>query len=256
MEVFANPDAWVALLTLTFLEIVLGIDNIIFISIVTGKLPEEKRKKATRIGLFLAMFMRIALLFGITLLIAMKAPWFSLDFGWFKGSFTGQAMVLFFGGLFLIYKSTIEIFELLEHAGETNSNKVVPTFWNVVFMVILIDIVFSFDSIITAVGLAQHLPVMVLAVIFSMIIMLFFSGAISKFINAHPSVKLLALAFLLVIGIMLLVEGWSHDIAEHLNLKGYVYFGMAFSVLVELLNMKMRKKDKKDEPVELKDIYK
>jgi predicted tellurium resistance membrane protein TerC len=253
IDLFLKASTWLSLITLTIMEIVLGIDNVIFISLVTSRLPIEQQNKARKLGLFFALFIRVVLLAFISYIVKeLKDPIFTL----FEHGVSWRDIILLSGGLFLIYKSTIEIFELLEHAGETNSNKVVPTFWNVVFMVILIDIVFSFDSIITAVGLAQHLPVMVLAVIFSMIIMLFFSGAISKFINAHPSVKLLALAFLLVIGIMLLVEGWSHDIAEHLNLKGYVYFGMAFSVLVELLNMKMRKKDKKDEPVELKDIYK
>jgi predicted tellurium resistance membrane protein TerC len=164
--------------------------------------------------------------------------------------------VLLAGGLFLLYKSTIEIFELLEHESEEKSKQVKAVFWNIVLQVILIDIVFSFDSIITAVGLAQDLPIMILAVIVSMIIMLFFSGLISDFINQHPSVKLLALAFLLVIGVMLVIEGWNHKIAEQINLKAYVYFAMAFSILVELLNMKMRKKGKNDKPVELKDIYK
>jgi predicted tellurium resistance membrane protein TerC len=145
---------------------------------------------------------------------------------------------------------------LLEHETEEKSKQVKAVFWNVVLQVILIDIVFSFDSIITAVGLAQDLPIMILAVIISMIIMLFFSGLISDFINQHPSVKLLALAFLLVIGVMLVIEGWNHEIAEQINLKAYVYFAMAFSIVVELLNMKMRKKGKNDKPVELKDIYK
>jgi predicted tellurium resistance membrane protein TerC len=158
------------------------------------------------------------------------------------------------GGLFLLYKSTIEIFELLEDGGDEHSKNIQAKFWNVVFQVILIDIVFSFDSIITAVGLAQDLPVMILAVVISMIIMLFFSGYIAEFINKHPSIKLLALAFLLVIGIILIIEGWNHEVAEKFNLKAYVYFAMAFSIGIEVLNMKMRKKDSKS--VELKDLYK
>lgn len=252
-ELFLHASTWLSLITLTIMEIVLGIDNVIFISLVTARLPKEQQSKARKLGLFFALFIRVVLLAFISYIVKeLKDPIFHLlDHG-----VSWRDIILLAGGLFLLYKSTLEIFELLEHSGENSSQKVVPTFWNVVLMVILIDIVFSFDSIITAVGLAQHLPVMVMAVVISMLIMLFFSGAIAKFINAHPSIKLLALAFLLVIGIMLLVEGWSHDIAEHYNLKGYVYFGMAFSVSVELLNMKMRKKDKKEEPVELKDIYK
>ena len=161
MEVFLNPDAWIALLTLTFLEIILGIDNIIFISIVTGKLPEAERKRATRIGLFLAMFMRIGLLFGITLLIAMKAPWFSFDFGWFKADITGQAMILLLGGLFLIYKSTKEIHEKVDHKGEeeiTLKTTATKSFGSVIGQILLIDLIFSVDSILTAVGMTNGVP--------------------------------------------------------------------------------------------------
>jgi predicted tellurium resistance membrane protein TerC len=235
------------------MEIVLGIDNVIFISLVTSRLAPVEQNKARKLGLFFALFIRIVLLGFISYIVhQLKDPvFYILDHG-----VSWRDIILLSGGLFLLYKSTLEIFELLEDGGGEASAKVEAKFWNVVMMVILIDIVFSFDSIITAVGLAQHLPVMVLAVIFSMIIMLFFSGAIAKFINQHPSIKLLALAFLLVIGIMLLIEGWSHEIAEHYNLKGFVYFGMAFSVMVELLNMKMRKKKDGSKPVELNDIYK
>lgn len=254
IDLFMNASTWLSLVTLTVMEIVLGIDNVIFISLVTSKLPPEKQHQARKLGLFFALFIRIVLLAFISYIVnQLKDPvFYLLDHG-----ISWRDIILLAGGLFLLYKSTLEIFELLEEEGDETSAKVSPTFWNVVLMVILIDIVFSFDSIITAVGLAQELPVMVLAVIISMIIMLFFSGAIAQFINKHPSIKLLALAFLLVIGIMLLVEGWSHEIAEHYNLKGYVYFGMAFSVMVELLNMKMRKKKTpSEEPVELKDLYK
>ncbi len=251
LELFMKASTWLSLITLTVMEIVLGIDNVIFISLVTGRLPKVKQNKARKLGLFFALFIRIILLAFISYIVnELKDPIFIL----LEHGVSWRDIILLAGGLFLIYKSTLEIFELLEDGGDASNPKAHPSFWNVVFMVILIDIVFSFDSIITAVGLAQELPVMILAVIFSMIIMLFFSGVISDFINKHPSVKLLALAFLLVIGIMLLVEGWSHEIAEHYNLKGYVYFGMAFSVMVELLNMKMRKK--KSNPVILKDIYK
>lgn len=251
IELFNDPAAWLSLITLTIMEIVLGIDNVIFISLVTAKLPAESQNKARKLGVFFALFIRIVLLGFISYIVReLKDPIFFL----LDHPISWRDIILILGGLFLLYKSTLEMFELLEHDSEVTSSKVAPTFWRVVFQVILIDIVFSFDSIITAVGLAQHLPIMVLAVIISMIIMLFFANYIARFINAHPSIKLLALAFLLVIGIMLLVEGWSHDLAEHYNLKGYVYFAMAFAVLVELLNMKMRKK--KSDPVELKDIYK
>jgi predicted tellurium resistance membrane protein TerC len=251
LHLFFKASTWISLVTLTLMEIVLGIDNVIFISLVTTKLPKEEQNKARKLGLFFALFIRIILLAFISYIVhQLKTPiFYLLDHG-----ISWRDIILLAGGLFLLYKSTLEIVELLEDEPEEASSKVTPTFWNVVLMVILIDIVFSFDSIITAVGLAQFLPVMILAVIISMIIMLFFSGAIANFINKHPSIKLLALAFLLVIGIMLLVEGWSHEIAEKYNLKGYVYFGMAFSVMVEVLNMKMRKK--KSDPVELKDIYK
>lgn len=255
MEVFANPDAWIALLTLTFLEIVLGIDNIIFISIVTGKLPEEKRKKATRIGLFLAMFMRIALLFGITLLIAMKAPWFSIDFGWFSGSFTGQAMVLFLGGLFLIYKSTKEIHEKVDHKGDEEHNiksSATKSFSSVIIQILLIDLIFSVDSILTAVGMTNGIDgalyIMVTAVVISVGVMMLFAVPVGTFVNANPSIQILGLAFLILIGFMLITESMHLSNAElagqHVGAvpKGYLYFAIAFSLAVEFINMKVRKK--------------
>ncbi len=251
IEVFAKLETWISLVTLTVMEIVLGIDNVIFISLVTSKLPKKSQTKARQLGLFFALFIRIILLGFISYIVnELKDPIFYL----FEHGVSWRDIILFSGGLFLLYKSTIEIYELLEDGGHDKSSKVIVNFWNIVLQVIVIDIVFSFDSIITAVGLAQYLPVMILAVVISMFIMLFFSGTIAEFINKHPSIKLLALAFLLVIGMMLLIEGWDHTFAEHYNLKGFVYFGMAFSVMVELLNMKMRKKHSK--PVELKDIYK
>ncbi|MEZ4837673.1 TerC family protein [Flavobacterium sp.] len=256
MEVFANPDAWVALLTLTFLEIVLGIDNIIFISIVTGKLPEEKRKKATRLGLFLAMFMRIALLFGITILIAMKAPWFTIDWGWFSGSFTGQAMVLFVGGLFLIYKSTKEIHEKVDHKGDEEKElktSAAKSFGNVIFQILLIDLIFSVDSILTAVGMTNGIEgalyIMVTAVVISVGVMMLFAVPVGNFVNANPSIQILGLAFLILIGFMLITESMHLSNAElagqHVGAvpKGYLYFAIAFSLAVEFLNMKMRKKN-------------
>ena len=251
VELFSKPEAWISLITLTVMEIVLGIDNVIFISLVSGKLPRKKQNKARKIGLFLALFIRILLLSVISYIVrSMVDPvFYFMDHG-----ISWRDVILLAGGLFLIYKSTLEMFELLEADGDEFSKNVVPKFWNVVCQVILIDIVFSFDSIITAVGLAKDLPIMIMAVVISMFIMLFFSGIISDFINKHPSIKLLALSFLVVIGVMLLIEGWNKEIAEHYNIKSYVYFAMAFSVFIEMLNMRLRKK--KSKPVELKDIYK
>jgi predicted tellurium resistance membrane protein TerC len=254
MEVFLSVDAWVALLTLTFLEIVLGIDNIIFISIVTGKLPEEKRKKATRIGLFLAMFMRIALLFGITILIAMKAPFFSVDWGWFKASFTGQAVILLVGGIFLIYKSTKEIHEKVDHKGEEElalKPSAAKTFGSVLFQILMIDIIFSVDSILTAVGMTNGvngaLTIMITAVVISVGVMMLFAVPVGNFVNKNPSIQILGLAFLILIGFMLTTESMHLSDAvlagEEIGAvpKGYLYFAIAFSLGVEFLNMKMRK---------------
>ncbi len=255
MEVFSNPDAWIALPTLTFLEIILGIDNIIFISIVTGKLPEEKRKKATRIGLFLAMFMRIAFLFGITLLIAMKKPWFSFDWGFLKAEITGQALILLLGGLFLIYKSTKEIHEKVDHKGEEEKELKISakkSFGNVIFQILLIDLIFSVDSILTAVGMTSGiegaLPIMITAVVISVGVMMLFAVPVGTFVNKNPSIQILGLAFLILIGFMLITESMHLSGAElagqHVGAvpKGYLYFAIAFSLAVEFLNMKMRKK--------------
>ena len=255
MEVFLNPDAWIALLTLTFLEIILGIDNIIFISIVTGKLPEAERKRATRIGLFLAMFMRIGLLFGITLLIAMKAPWFSFDFGWFKADITGQAMILLLGGLFLIYKSTKEIHEKVDHKGEeeiTLKTTATKSFGSVIGQILLIDLIFSVDSILTAVGMTNGVPgaliIMVTAVVISVGVMMLFAVPVGNFVNENPSIQILGLAFLILIGFMLITESMhlsnAELVGEHVGAvpKGYLYFAIAFSLATEFLNMKMRKR--------------
>ncbi len=251
IELFCKPETWISLVTLTLMEIVLGIDNVIFISLVTSKLPKRSQGKARQLGLFFALFIRIILLGFISFIVnELKSPIFYI----LEHGISWRDIILLSGGLFLLYKSTLEIYELLEDGGPQNKTTLVANFWHIVLQVIVIDIVFSFDSIITAVGLAKDLPVMILAVVFSMFIMLFFSGTIAAFINKHPSIKLLALAFLLVIGMMLIVEGWDHEVAERYNLKGFVYFGMTFSVLVEMLNIKMRKKHTK--PVELKDIYK
>jgi predicted tellurium resistance membrane protein TerC len=254
LEFLANPDAWIALLTLTFLEIILGIDNIVFISIVTGKLPPEDRKKATRIGLFLAMFMRIGLLFGITLLIAMKATLFSVDWGWFTGNFTGQALILFAGGLFLIYKSTKEIHEKVDHKGEEEksfSAAAKRSFSSTILQILLIDLIFSVDSILTAVGMTNGLEgalyVMITAVVISVGIMMLFAVPVGNFVNANPSIQILGLAFLILIGFMLITESMHLSGAtlagQHIGAvpKGYLYFAIAFSLAVEFINMKMRK---------------
>lgn len=255
MEVFLNADAWIALLTLTFLEIVLGIDNIIFISIATGKLPEESRKRATKIGMFLAMFMRIILLFGITILIAMKEPWFTLNFSWIHAEISGQSIILLLGGLFLIYKSTNEIREKVDHKGEEEkevSKAAAKSFSSVIVQIILIDIVFSFDSILTAVGMtngvAGALYIMITAVVISILIMMQFAVPVGNFVNKHPSIQILGLSFLILIGLMLITE--SAHISNALIFgshvtpipKGYLYFAISFSLLVEVLNMKVAKK--------------
>ena len=257
MEVFLNPDAWIALLTLTFLEIVLGIDNIIFISIATGKLPEESRKRATKIGMFLAMFMRIALLFGITVLIAMKEPWFTINFSWLSAEVSGQSIILLVGGLFLIYKSTNEIHEKVDLKGEEEKElkqSATKSFSSVIFQIILIDLVFSFDSILTAVGMTNGvsgaLYIMIAAVIISVLIMMQFAVPVGSFVNKHPSIQILGLSFLILIGFMLVTESAHLSNAlvfgNHVTPvpKGYLYFAISFSLLVEVLNMKVDKKKK------------
>ncbi|MFA9190793.1 TerC family protein [Flavobacterium sp. FZUC8N2.13] len=255
MEVFLNADAWIALLTLTFLEIVLGIDNIIFISIATGKLPEESRKKATKIGMFLAMFMRIALLLGISYLIAMKEPWFTIDFSWINAQVSGQSIILLLGGLFLIYKSTTEIREKVDHKGEEEKEvrkTAAKSFSSVIIQIILIDLVFSFDSILTAVGMtngvAGAIYIMITAVVISIIIMMQFAVPVGTFVNKHPSIQILGLSFLILIGLMLITESAHLSNAlifgSHVTPlpKGYLYFAISFSLMVEVLNMKMSKK--------------
>ena len=257
MEIFLNPDAWIALLTLTFLEIILGIDNIIFISIVTGKLPPEHQKKATKIGMFLAMFMRIVLLFGITILIAMKEPWFTIDFSWLNAQISGQSVILFLGGLFLIYKSTKEIHEKVDLKGEEEKElkqSATKSFRSVILQIILIDLVFSFDSILTAVGMTNGVPgalyIMIAAVIISVIIMMQFAVPVGSFVNKHPSIQILGLSFLILIGFMLVTESAHLSNAlvfgNHVTPvpKGYLYFAISFSLLVEILNMKVDKKMK------------
>lgn len=257
MEVFLNPSAWIAILTLTFLEIVLGIDNIIFISIATGKLPEVQRKKATKIGMFLAMFMRIALLMGITVLIAMKVPWISFNFIWISAQISGQSCILFLGGLFLIYKSTKEIREKVDEKGEEEKElkkSATKSFKSVILQIILIDLVFSFDSILTAVGMTNGVVgaiyIMVTAVVISVLIMMQFAVPVGVFVNKNPSIQILGLSFLILIGFMLITESAHLSNASffgnHVDVvpKGYLYFAISFSLLVEVLNMKMSKNKK------------
>jgi len=265
-ETFLLPSAWIALVTLAFLEIVLGIDNIVFLSIMSSKLPEKEQPKARTVGLLLAMLFRIALLFCISLLMRLTKPIFSFDTEWLDGSISGQSLIILVGGLFLLYKSVTEIHHKLEGMDETAEVKPKKSnFWGVIAQIVALDIVFSFDSVLTAVGMVSFnefgytgaMTIMVTAVIVAVMVMLLFSGPISKFVNQHPTIQMLALSFLILIGVMLLVEA-AH--LSHLSIfgtevgeipKGYIYFAIAFSLLVEVLNMKLRKKSKK--PVKLHD---
>jgi len=233
MEWLTDPQALIALLTLTILEIVLGIDNIIFISILTDKLPPEDRKKGRLIGLGLAMIMRILLLFSISIIIKLTAPLFTL----LNFEISGRDLILLIGGLFLLAKSTHEIHSKLEGEEDVHTVKGKATFLSVIIQILLLDIIFSLDSVITAVGMADHLGVMVTAVVIAVIFMMIFVGPVSNFVENHPTIKILALSFLLLIGFSLVVEGLHQHIP-----KGYIYFAMAFSVFVELLNLKVRKK--------------
>jgi len=233
MEWITDPQALIALLTLTVLEIVLGIDNIIFISILTDKLPQEDRKKGRLIGLGLAMIMRILLLFSISLIIKLTEPLFTV----FNFDISGRDLILIIGGLFLLAKSTHEIHTKLEGEEDVHREKGSATFLSVITQILLLDIIFSLDSVITAVGMADHLGVMITAVVIAVIFMMIFVGPVSNFVENHPTIKILALSFLLLIGFSLVVEGLHQHIP-----KGYIYFAMAFSVFVELLNLKVRKK--------------
>ena len=232
MELLSDPQVWVAFLTLTALELVLGIDNIVFISILADKLPDHQRQLARRIGLFLAMFMRIGLLFILSWLVGLTAPWFTV----LTQEISGRDLILILGGLFLLWKSTKEIHQLLEGERGAGSSAVQATLAAVIFQIVLIDAVFSLDSIITAVGMVEHIEVMVAAVIVSVALMMVFAAPIGAFVSEHPTVKMLALAFLFLIGVVLIADGLDHHIP-----KGYVYFAMAFSLAVEVLNMRSRR---------------
>ncbi|KMQ67594.1 membrane protein [Chryseobacterium sp. FH2] len=258
LEVFSSANAWFALLTLTFLEIVLGIDNIVFISIVSNKIPQQNQRKARNTGLFLAMLFRIALLFGIQWVVSLNQPLFYINQTWFHGYVTGQSIIIFLGGLFLLYKSVSEIHHKIEGEEQTDISAGKTSIWGAVFQIAILNLVFSFDSILTAVGLVSFkefgdegaLAIMMLAVVFSIIIMMLFAGPVSKFVNEHPTIQILGLSFLILIGVMLLAES-SH--LGHFSLfgqevgvipKGYLYFAIFFSLMVEFINMKMRKRPK------------
>ena len=244
MELLSDPQAWIAFATLTVLELVLGIDNIVFISILAGKLPAGQQAKARYIGLALALLMRVILLFSLAWVIGLTAPLFSV----IGEEVSGRDLVLFLGGLFLIAKSTHEIHGSLEgeegHAGA----KVFSSFISVIIQIMLLDIVFSLDSVITAVGMVNDLRIMIAAVVIAILFMMAFSGIIGRFVSKHPTIKMLALAFLILIGVTLIAE----SLEQHIP-RGYIYFAMAFSVFVEMLNLRLRKS--KTVPVHLRDGY-
>ncbi|MEL6822173.1 MAG: TerC family protein [Calditrichota bacterium] len=237
----SSPEAWVAFATLTALEIVLGIDNIIFISILSGRLPEHQRKQGRMLGLGFAMLTRLLLLFAISWVMGLVEPLFEI---WGK-SISGRDLILIFGGLFLLAKSTHEIHNSLEGEEEHHSSKGSVTMMSVLFQIALIDIVFSLDSVITAVGLVEHVSVMVLAILVSVGVMMLGANAIGDFVEKHPTIKMLALSFLILVGVMLFAEGLGMHVP-----KGYIYFAMAFSLTVEMLNIRLRKRKKK--PIELR----
>jgi predicted tellurium resistance membrane protein TerC len=232
-EWVASPEAWIALVTLTALEIVLGIDNIIFISILVGRLPESQRDIARRMGLGLAMLTRLGLLFSISWVMGLTKPWFEL----LGMSISGRDLVLIGGGLFLLFKATHEIHNSLEGAEGNNKQIVVTGLGSVLIQIAILDIVFSLDSVITAVGLVEHVALMAIAIILAVLVMMFAAKPIGDFVEKHPTVKILALSFLILVGVTLIVEGFDIHVP-----KGYIYFAMAFSVGVEFINLRMRKK--------------
>ncbi|HJU89087.1 MAG TPA: TerC family protein [Gemmatimonadaceae bacterium] len=243
MDWITDPSAWVALLTLTSLEIVLGIDNIVFISILAGKLPEAQRDRARRLGLGVAMITRILLLLSITWIMRLTTPLFTV----FGQEISGRDLILIGGGLFLLAKATHEIHDKLEGEQGDTVRRIAPTFSSVIIQIMLLDIVFSLDSVITAVGMAEHVSIMIIAVVIAVGIMMVAAKGIGNFVERHPTVKMLALSFLLLIGVTLIAEG----LGQHIS-KGYIYFAMGFSVFVELLNLRLKKVSK---PVHLRDGY-
>jgi predicted tellurium resistance membrane protein TerC len=244
MEWLTDPQTWVALLTLTALELVLGIDNVVFISILAGKLPHAQQQRARTLGLGLAMLMRIALLFSLSWIIRLTAPLFTV----LGQEISGRDLILLVGGVFLLGKSTHEIHVKLEGEEGHASARVKPSFMGVLIQILLLDIVFSLDSVITAVGMTDRLGVMIVAVVMAVVCMMVFAGPISRFVERHPTVKMLALSFLLLIGVTLIAEGLDRHIP-----KGYIYFAMAFSVFVEMLNLKLRRP--RTAPVKLHEPY-
>ncbi len=253
---FSSGDVWISLTTLTFLEIILGIDNIIFITIISSRLKQADQKKARNWGLMIAMIFRVLLLFGISAFMAMQNAVISFDWGFASAGFSVQSLILIAGGLFLLYKASSEIFEKLEgiEHPQTNKTQIGQSLSNAIVQISLINLVFSFDSILTAVGLTKDVSIMIIAVVISIVIMMWFSGPVGNFVNQHPSIQMLGLSFLILIGFMLIAEG-----AHQANLqivgstvgtipRGYLYFSIAFSLFVEFLNIRMRKRRK---PIQL-----
>lgn len=250
MSELFTAESIISLVTLTFLEIVLGIDNIIFISIAANKLARQDQAKARNIGLILAMAFRLLLLLGISFVISLSKPFTHIDAGWFRAALTGQSLILFAGGLFLLYKATSEIHHKLEGGPdetETGAGKGRATITSVVTQIAITNIVFSIDSILTAIGLTRNVPIMMIAVILSVVVMMFFAGPVGRFVNQHPTIQMLGLAFLIMIGFMLVAEGAHLSEVVFFNQpigtvpKGYLYFAIAFSLLVEFLNIRLRK---------------
>lgn len=252
MELLTSPEAWISLFTLTLLEIVLGIDNVIFVSIILNRVQQKAQKRARIVWMVTGILSRCLMLYGLSWLLSQKGNYIIPE-SWFGKGFDLASLVMLLGGLFLIYKSVMEIHHKLE--GEDPNveakNAKPLSFGQAIFQIMLIDAVFSFDSIITAGGTAKHVEVMVIAVVIAMIIMFTFSPKIAAFIHKHPTLKMLALSFLVMIGLSLVIEGWDAKAAHEMHLKNYIYFGMAFSVLVELLNMTLRKRQAKNRVVEL-----
>lgn len=239
MDWITSPDAWIALASLTVLEIVLGIDNIVFISVLVGRLPESKRQEARIIGLSIAMGGRVLMLLLIAWIMRLQQPWFSI----FGEAISGRDLILIAGGLFLLAKATLEIHHAMEGAEVPSRMKTATTFASVLVQIGLIDLVFSLDSVITAVGMAEHVPVMIIAIVLAILVMMLAARPIGEFVDRHPTVKMLALSFLVLIGTALIAEGIDLHIP-----KGYIYFAMAFSIGVEMLNLRLRRRG---EPVEL-----
>ncbi|MCS1410960.1 MAG: hypothetical protein M2R45_04155 [Verrucomicrobia subdivision 3 bacterium] len=233
LELLSQPEAWISLLTLTLLEIVLGIDNIVFISVLAAKLPESQQAKARKIGLCLALITRLLLLCGLAWMVKLTQPLFQV----MDHPVSGRDLILLFGGLFLLAKGTHEIHEKLEGVDGGKSQKLAPTFTCVIVQIMLLDVVFSLDSVITAIGMVESLTIMVTAITIAMIVMLLFVNTVSNFIEKHPTLKILALSFLILIGFVLVAEGFHREIP-----KDYIYFAMAFSFSVEMINLKVRKK--------------